>query len=133
MASSKDLAHAMRTALEENGDLIGLQAQLEEEMLEAFVQLQTGSNEHASDYCFTNKTVKPAMPPEIILANNLIRQYLEEVGLKKTSSVLCIESGLPQNPVPDTVLKTTFPMLHSTGKKPLLCSMVHDIILNKDK
>ncbi|XP_026291434.1 centrosomal protein 20-like isoform X2 [Frankliniella occidentalis] len=127
MARSQDLAQAMRTALEENGDLIELQAQIEEEMLEALTRLQSGSNEHNSQYSFSTKRCKPAMPPEIILANNLIRQYLEEVGLKRTSSVLCTESGLPQSAVPDTVLRTAFPSLHSSGANYVVAGLYYAV------
>lgn len=68
---------AMKCVLDEKGDLAEVRAQLEEQML---------SEENNTT---AMKLGKPAMPPDVILANNLIRQYLEYVGLHKTSSVLC--------------------------------------------
>lgn len=79
---------AIKTALDETGDLITLRTRLEEEMLEGMSQMQSLSHKGPGQ-TFMTKKCKPAMPPEIILANNLICQYLEHVGLQNTSAVLC--------------------------------------------
>ena len=79
---------AMKAALDAKGDLINLRTRLEEDVLVASGQLQYQS-EHKGFACTSmSKRYKPAMPHEIILANNLISQYLDHVGLQNTSAVL---------------------------------------------
>lgn len=72
------------TALSDTGDLIVVRAQLEEEVLAAL----EGPGRRQEPQRAASRRIKPAMPPEIILVNNLVRQYLESVGLQRTSSVL---------------------------------------------
>ncbi|XP_034252051.1 uncharacterized protein LOC117651804 isoform X2 [Thrips palmi] len=107
----------MKCVLDDKGDLSEVRAQLEEQMV-------SGQNN-----AITTRFSKPTMPPEIILANHLIRQYLESVGLHKTASVLCTESGLPGSPVPEEVFKSTMSSVPQSGEKPLLQNMI-DKILN---
>lgn len=76
------------TALSDTGDLIVVRAQLEEEVLAALEGPGQGPGRRQEPQRAASRRIKPAMPPEIILVNNLVRQYLESVGLQRTSSVL---------------------------------------------
>ncbi|XP_058795400.1 centrosomal protein 20 [Phymastichus coffea] len=88
MASGKELIDAVRSSLEADGEL----SQIKAEMRTKVMKLLEGSNR-------SSKPKHPKSPHEVLLINELIREYLDWMGYKYTSSVLVTECELSKQPL----------------------------------
>ncbi|KAH0947200.1 hypothetical protein HN011_004480 [Eciton burchellii] len=115
MASEKDLINAVRESLKADGNLDRIKAEMRTEVIKL---LDYSSKENKS------KTVKSSH--EIIFLNELVREYLDWMGYKYSSTVFIAECDLPKYPL-DRMLLTQGLGVKDNEKSrnlPLLCSLV---------
>ena len=84
MASIDDLKTVLKETLEQKGALQKIKAEIRAEI---FTALDAD-----------NAKGKPGSPPENVLINELIREYLEYNGYYNAASVFITESGQPVDP-----------------------------------
>lgn len=113
MASEKDLINAVRESLKADGDLDRIKAEMRTEV----IKLLDCSNKE-------NKTIKPSH--EIIFLNELVREYLDWMGYKYSSTVFIAECDLPKHPLDRMLLTQSLGVKDSEKSRnlPLLCSLV---------
>lgn len=114
---SRDSMQAiLRDALDSSGKLQPIKAQLRALVFQA---LDSSSPE-------TKVRLPP--PPENILINELIREYLQFNGYESTASVLCTEAGLGDAvSAPRSVVATQLRMHAAPKEVPLLYSIIHEL------
>ncbi|XP_001603530.1 lisH domain-containing protein FOPNL [Nasonia vitripennis] len=88
MATGKDLIDAIRTSLEADGEL----GQIKAEMRTKVMKLLEGSQRSSGSKL-------PKSPQEVLILNELIREYLDWMGYKYTSTVLVSECELSKQPL----------------------------------
>ncbi|XP_031829672.1 centrosomal protein 20 [Nomia melanderi] len=118
MATEKDLINAVRESLVRTGELSRMKA----EMHTKIIQILDNSNSG-------NKQKLPIPPQDITLLNELIRNYLDWMGYKYSSTVFISECNLPKQP-PDRFLITQSLRVteDDNGRElPLLCSILETI------
>ncbi|XP_066591044.1 centrosomal protein 20 [Prorops nasuta] len=93
MATEKDLINAVRESLKSDGQLGRMKA----EMCTEVIKLLDNSNKG-------NKSKTPRMPTDMLFTNELIREYLDWIGYKYSSTVFEAESELPKHPIDRSVL-----------------------------
>ena len=84
MASIEDLKNVLRETLEQKGALQKIKAEIRAEIFTAMDA--------------DNTKGKPQAPPENVLINEMIREYLEFNGYYNSASVFITESGQPVDP-----------------------------------
>ncbi|XP_043279741.1 centrosomal protein 20 [Venturia canescens] len=116
MATEKDLMNAVRDSLESDGVLGRLKAEMRTEVMRL---LGGPSNK-------PNRITKIESPPNVILMNELVREYLDWIGYKYTSSVLIAECKLSKQPLDRSFLLRDLGVRDSATTKnlPLLYSLV---------
>lgn len=103
---------AMREALEANGQLDVIKAQLRALVF------------HSLDASSPDSQTKPKQSPENMLINEMIREYLQFNGYEHTLSVMKAEAGLPQGAIPHSVLKAEMGYNGAPADVPLMYSIV---------
>ena len=84
MANLNDLKDVLKETLEQKGALNKIKAEIRAEI---FTALDA-----------ENSKGKPSQPPENVMINELIREYLEFNGYYNSASVFITESGQPVDP-----------------------------------
>lgn len=120
MASASDqqasLKAAMRDTLEAAGQLDNVKAQLRAIVFQAL------------DASTPESRPRPALPPENLIINELIREYLQFNGYEHTASVLQTELGMQsQATVPRVILATQLGLREAPLEVPLLYAMLHEV------
>ena len=115
MASLEDLEEAVTANLHSRGVIDELKARIRRETL---ASLSAGQ---------MKITAQP--PKEVLILNELIREYLDATGYKQTSAVLGIEAAIPKEQrlnreVIEAYLKIIPPPLAEEARTPLLYSIV---------
>ncbi|XP_020290565.1 lisH domain-containing protein FOPNL [Pseudomyrmex gracilis] len=115
MATEKDLVNAVRESLKADGDLDRIKAEMRTEV----IKLLDGSSKESK-----LKTVNPSH--DIVFLNELIREYLDWMGYKYSSTVFTAECDLPKHPLDRTLLAQGLGVRDNEKSKtlPLLCSLV---------
>ncbi|XP_046733832.1 centrosomal protein 20 [Diprion similis] len=115
MATEKDLINAVRDSLEADGKLGSMKAEMRTEVM----KLLDGSSKN-------QKSTRPHPPHDILVLNELIREYLDWIGYKYTSTVLMAECELPKQPIERTFLAQDLGVKENdkTKSSPLLFSLV---------
>lgn len=110
------LKAAMRETLESTGQLDNVKAQLRAIVFQA---LDASSPESRS---------RPPVPPENMILNELIREYLSFNGYEHALAVLSAEVGMRDaSALPRAVLGAQVGLRHAAKDVPLLYSMLHDV------
>jgi lisH domain-containing protein FOPNL len=110
------LKAAMRETLESNGQLDNIKAQLRAVVFQAL------------DASSPESRVRPPMPPENMILNEIIREYLSFNGYDHTMSVFTSEIGLRDaSALPRSVLGAQVGLRQAPKDVPLLYAMLHDV------
>ncbi|GAB1862657.1 Centrosomal protein 43 [Camponotus japonicus] len=115
MATEKDLINAVRESLKAEGDLNRIKAEMRTEVIKL---LDCSSKENKS------KIVKPSH--DIIFLNELVREYLDWMGYKYSSTVFIAECDLPKHSLDRTLLAQRLGVKDNEKSRnlPLLCGLV---------
>ncbi|XP_029041082.1 centrosomal protein 20 [Osmia lignaria lignaria] len=115
MATEKDLINAVRESLKTDGELGRIKAKVRTEV----IKLLDNSNKG-------NKMKLPKPSQDIAFINELIREYLDWMGYKYSSTVFISESNLSKQPLDRSLLVQSLGTEESESSQnvPLLCSIV---------
>ncbi|XP_071560807.1 centrosomal protein 20 [Temnothorax nylanderi] len=115
MATEKDLVNAVRESLKADGNLDRIKAEMRTEVIKL---LDCSSKESKS------KTVKPSH--DIVFLNELVREYLDWMGYKYSSTVFRAECDLPKHCLDRKLLAQGLGVKDNEKSKnlPLLCGLV---------
>lgn len=115
MATEKDLVNAVRESLKADGELDRIKAEMRTEVIKL---LDCSSKESKS------KAIKPSH--DIMFLNELIREYLDWMGYKYSSTVFIAECDLPKHSLDRTLLTQGLGVKENEQSRnlPLLCSLV---------
>jgi len=115
MATERDLINAVRHSLEEDGALGRFKAEMRTEVMRLL-----------DDSSKSNRNRNVERPRNVVLMNELIREYLDWMGYKYTSSVLISECDLSKQPLDRSFLLQDLGVRdnETTKKIPLLFSLV---------
>ncbi|XP_014217792.1 lisH domain-containing protein FOPNL [Copidosoma floridanum] len=118
MATGKELIDAVRNSLEADGELSRMKA----EMRTKVMKLLEGSHK-------SSRSSQPKSPHEVLILNELIREYLDWMGYKYTSSILVSESDLSKQPLDRTFITKELGAVETekTKELPLLFCLVETI------
>lgn len=107
---------AMREALESSGQLDAVKAQLRALVFQAL------------DASSPESRARPPIPPENMILNEVIREYLAFNGYEHSLSVFSAEIGLKDaSSLPRSVLGAQVGLRHAPRDVPLLYAMLHDV------
>ncbi|CCW71490.1 unnamed protein product [Phytomonas sp. Hart1] len=126
MSSQESLKSAMREALEADGTISQMKAELRAAVfrrISANPTLEGGVNEGIS---------RPPDPPENLILHELIKEYLAFNGLEHTLSVFQLEAQVPDSQVPRKVLAVELNLGSAPTTIPLLYSILHELRLSRD-
>ncbi len=115
MTNVNDLKAAIKDILQSNGTLDKIRAEIRESIY------------HAIE---TNDQVKPKLPEENLLINELIREYMHYNGYYHSASVFISESGQPEDSPLDRnfIAKELNVIENNTSKNiPLLYSLIYGL------
>ncbi|XP_076243364.1 centrosomal protein 20 [Calliopsis andreniformis] len=115
MATEKDLINAVRDSLKVDGKLGFIKAEMRAEV----IKLLDSSNKG-------DKGKIPKQTQDIMLLNELIREYLDWMGYKYSSTVFISECDLSKQPLDRFLLVQSLGVNETDSSKsvPLLCSMI---------
>ncbi|XP_012539322.1 centrosomal protein 20 isoform X1 [Monomorium pharaonis] len=115
MATEKDLVNAVRESLKADGNLDRIKAEMCTEVIKL---LDCSNKENKSE------TVKPSH--DIVFLNELVREYLDWMGYKYSSTVFITECDLPKHCLDRKLLAQGLGVKDSEKSKnlPLLCGLV---------
>ena len=115
MATEKDLVNAVRESLKAGGELSRMKAEMCTEVIKLLDNLNKG-----------NKAKLPKQSQDIILLNELIREYLDWMGYKYSSTVFTSECDLSKKPLDRFLLVQSLGVKESDSSNnvPLLCSIM---------
>ncbi|XP_053977435.1 centrosomal protein 20 [Hylaeus anthracinus] len=118
MATEKDLINAVRESLKVNGELGRIKAA----MCTQVIELLDGSNKG-------NKVKLPKPYQDVILLNELIREYIDWMGYKYSSTVFTSECNLSKQAPSKFLLAQSLRLQESDDSKdlPLLCSILDTV------
>lgn len=114
----------MRDSLEANGTISRIKAELRAAIFERLSDVTTKGDDRAVD--------NPPVPPENMVINELIKEYLTFNGLEHTLAVFQLEARSPDSQVPRRVLASELNMASAPSSVPLLYAMLHEARLSKD-
>lgn len=129
--NQESLKSAMREALDANGTMDRIKAELRA----AIVQSLSDVNTHgggAAEGEGEGSAARAAIPPENLIINELVKEYLAFNGLEHTLAVLQLEARVPESPVPRRVLATELNLGGAPAAVPLLYAMIHEARLSRD-
>jgi len=115
MTNVNDLKAAIKDILQSNGTLNKIKAEIRESIY------------HAIE---TNDTIKPKLPEENLLINELIREYMHYNGYFHSASVFISESGQPEDsPLDRNFIAKELNVIESNTSKniPLLYSLIYGL------
>ncbi|XP_014235182.1 lisH domain-containing protein FOPNL-like isoform X1 [Trichogramma pretiosum] len=101
-------AITVRTSLESDGAL----SQIKAEMRTKVMQLLEGSNK-------SSRSKHPKSPQEVLILNELIREYLEWMGYKYASNVLITECELSKQPLDRNLITKDLGIIETEKSKEL--------------
>ncbi|EPY28108.1 lisH domain-containing protein C16orf63 [Strigomonas culicis] len=132
MSTQESLKSAMRESLEANGTIDQVKAELRAAIFQSLAETTTTdpTNNHLNSSSASQIT--PPVPPENMIINELIREYLAFNGLEHSLAVFQLESRTPGQPVPRAVLTHELNLLGAPAGVPLLYAMLHEARLSKD-
>lgn len=115
MATEKDLINAVTESLKADGELGRIKAKVRTEV----IKLLDNSNKG-------NKMKLPKPSQDIVFINELIREYLDWMGYKYSSTVFISECNLSKQPIERSLLVQSLGTMESESSTnvPLLCSIV---------
>ncbi|XP_076162794.1 centrosomal protein 20 [Ptiloglossa arizonensis] len=118
MTTEKDLINAVRDSLKVDGELGRIKAA----MCSKVIKLLDSSNKDS-------KVKFPKPSQDIILINELIREYLDWMGYKYSSTVFAAECNLSKPPPSKFLLAQSLRVKENDGTKnlALLCSIVETV------
>ncbi|RNF00888.1 lisH domain-containing protein C16orf63 [Trypanosoma rangeli] len=122
MTKQESLKEAMREVLETKGVMDHVKAELRAAIFHALQD--SAMHEDGAPLA------RPPVPPENLLLNELIREYMAFNKMEHSLSVFCAESGVAKNisaPVPRAVLAAQLNMTGAPASVPLLYAMLHEI------
>ncbi|KAK7202038.1 LisH domain-containing protein FOPNL [Novymonas esmeraldas] len=125
MSSQESLKAAMRESLEVNGTISHIKAELRAAIFERLSDVTAGGDAAAS-------MTTPPVPPENMVVNELIKEYLTYNGLEHTLAVFQLEARSPDSQLPRRVLASELNMAAAPSSIPLLYAMLHEARLSKD-
>ncbi|CCW60861.1 unnamed protein product [Phytomonas sp. EM1] len=129
MSGQESLRNAMRDALEADGTISHIKAELRAAVfrkLSGNTGLDVGSKEGDMG------AIRPPDPPENLIINELIKEYLVFNGLEHTLGVFQLEAQVPVSQVPRKVLAVELNLGSAPTSIPLLYSMLHELRLSHD-
>ncbi|CAK1599047.1 unnamed protein product [Parnassius mnemosyne] len=88
--SDKEFLDAIKTLLRNSGYLNNVQAEIRGKVIEILQEQQRHNNQDC------HKFYVPVPPDEVLLINDLIREYLEWNGYLYTTTVMTSEAGMPE-------------------------------------
>ncbi|CAD2215651.1 lisH domain-containing protein C16orf63 [Angomonas deanei] len=115
------LKESLRAALEADGTVGRLKAELRAAVYHSLTD----------DAASGDRATLP-QPPENMILNELVREYLAFNGLEHSLSVFQSEANTPNKPVPRTVLATELNLAGAPTAVPLLYSLLHECKLSRD-
>lgn len=123
MATEKDLINAVRESLKAGGELGRIKAEMRTEV----IKLLDNSNRE-------DKSKIPKPPHTVMLMNELVREYLNWMEYKYSSTVLVAEADLPRQPLDRALLVQGLGVREAEKGEslPLLCSIVDTLSRPKD-
>ncbi|GET91945.1 hypothetical protein, conserved [Leishmania tarentolae] len=124
MSNQDSLKAAMRESLEANGTISHIKAELRAAIFERLADVTTKGDDRAVE--------NPPVPPENMVINELIKEYLTFNGLEHTLAVFQLEARSPDSQVPRRVLASELNMAAAPSSVPLLYAMLHEARLSKD-
>ncbi|XP_078042178.1 centrosomal protein 20 isoform X1 [Augochlora pura] len=115
MATEKDLINAVRESLMNHGELSRIKAEMHTKIIQILDNSSNGSKQ---------KLPKPTQ--DIALLNELIREYLDWMGYKYSSTVFISECNLSKHPPDRFLLAQNLGVTESENgtELPLLCSIL---------
>lgn len=114
MATEKDLVNAVRDSLKADGNLDRIKAEMRTEVIKL---LDSSSKENKS---------KTAEPHDIVFLNELVREYLDWMDYKYSSTVFIAECDLPKHCLDRKLLAQGLGVKDNEKSRnlPLLCGLV---------
>lgn len=116
---------AMREALDANGTMSHIKAELRAAVFQSLSEANTANGREAD-------AANAAVPPENMIINELIKEYLAFNGLEHTLGVFQLEARVPDSQVPRRVLSTELNLSGAPASIPLLYAMIHEARLSRD-
>lgn len=93
MATEKDLINAVKESLRASGELGRIKAEMRTEVIKLLDKSSGKGNSKI-----------PNPPKDVLLMNELIREYLDWMGYKYSSTVFCSECDLSKRPLDRSLL-----------------------------
>jgi lisH domain-containing protein FOPNL len=124
MSSQESLKAAMRESLETNGTISHIKAELRAAVVERLTDVTNSGDSRA--------VANPPVPPENLIINELIKEYLTFNGLEHTLAVFQLEGRTPDSQVPRRVLASELNMAAAPSSVPLLYAILHEARLSKE-
>ncbi|KAH9593142.1 FGFR1 oncogene partner (FOP) [Trypanosoma melophagium] len=127
MSKQESLKTAMREVLETKGVIDHIKAELRAAI---FQSLQDGVTQEGD-----TSSARPPVPPENLLINELIKEYLAFNGLEHSLAVFRAETRSGKDAaasVPHAVLATQLNLTGAPASVPLLYAMLHEVRASKD-
>lgn len=132
MSSSQDsLKAAMREALEANGTMTHVKAQLRAAIFQSLcdaTSMPVPAEELGGEGVRPpmGAPLQPPPPPENVLINELIKEYLAFNGLEHSLAVFQLEARVPDSTVPRRVLAAELKLRGAPADVPLLYAMLNE-------
>lgn len=125
MSSQESLKAAMRESLEANGTISHVKAELRAAIVERLTDVTTNGDDGRA-------LGNPPVPPENMIINELIKEYLTFNGLEHTLAIFQLEGRVPDSQVPRRVLASELNMAAAPASVPLLYAVLHEARLSKE-
>lgn len=135
MSAQDSLKAAMRDTLESKGIISQVKAQLRAAIFQSLAEgtdPTIAASAIASSFPSSATPTHPPAPPENMIINELIKEYLAFNGLEHSLSVFQLEARVPNSAVPRAVLANELNMAGAPTAVPLLYAMIHESQLSKD-
>lgn len=123
MPGQDSLKKAMRESLEANGTISHIKAELRAAVFQSLSNTTAAENVDQAN---------PPPPPENLILNELIKEYLAFNGLEHSLAVFQLEALSPNSQVPRQVLATELNLAGAPSAVPLLYAMLHEARLSRD-
>lgn len=124
-SSQESLKAAMRDALDTSGTISHVKAEIRAAVFQSLSDVTQG--EVGGD-----RVRDPPVPPENLIINELIREYLSFNGLEHTLAVFQLEARVADSPVPRRAVASQLNLGGAPASVPLLYAMLHEARLSKD-
>ncbi|KPI89501.1 hypothetical protein ABL78_1377 [Leptomonas seymouri] len=124
MPSQESLKAAMRESLEANGTIGHVKAELRAAIVERLTDVTADGDSRAVE--------NPLVPPENMIINELIKEYLTFNGLEHTLATFQLEGRTPDCQLPRRVLASELNMAAAPSSVPLLYAILHEARLSKE-